>query len=101
MHFLSVIASCSSLFTCPILPIKIHVTCVCELQAISKCQAMKKQPYVSFCRWNNTPMDEAMHFGHHDVVTILQDYQNNYTPLEQPDSEKEEQTVQKNLDGLL
>uniref|UniRef100_A0A8C5A5R3 glutaminase n=1 Tax=Gadus morhua TaxID=8049 RepID=A0A8C5A5R3_GADMO len=25
-------------------------------------------------RWGNTPMDEAVHFGHHDVVTILQDY---------------------------
>lgn len=46
-------------------------------------------------------MDEAMHFGHHDVVTILQEYQNNYKPLAQPDTEKEEQTVQKNLDGLL
>uniref|UniRef100_A0AAY4E7V7 glutaminase n=1 Tax=Denticeps clupeoides TaxID=299321 RepID=A0AAY4E7V7_9TELE len=23
-------------------------------------------------RWGNTPLDEAMHFGHHDVVTLLQ-----------------------------
>uniref|UniRef100_A0A665W6L1 glutaminase n=1 Tax=Echeneis naucrates TaxID=173247 RepID=A0A665W6L1_ECHNA len=25
-------------------------------------------------RWGNTPLDEAMHFGHHDVVTLLQHY---------------------------
>lgn len=63
-------------------------------------EACKVNPFPKD-RWNNTPMDEAMHFGHHDVVTILQEYQNNYKPLAQPDTEKEEQTVQKNLDGLL
>ncbi|XP_072275252.1 glutaminase kidney isoform, mitochondrial [Pyxicephalus adspersus] len=63
-------------------------------------EACKVNPFPKD-RWNNTPMDEAMHFGHHDVVTILQEYQNNYKPMEQTDTEKEEQTVQKNLDGLL
>uniref|UniRef100_A0AAY4E601 glutaminase n=1 Tax=Denticeps clupeoides TaxID=299321 RepID=A0AAY4E601_9TELE len=31
-------------------------------------------------RWGNTPLDEAMHFGHHDVVTLLQPYHNKYSP---------------------
>uniref|UniRef100_A0A673HHF0 glutaminase n=1 Tax=Sinocyclocheilus rhinocerous TaxID=307959 RepID=A0A673HHF0_9TELE len=51
-------------------------------------------------RWGNTPMDEAIHFGHHDVVTILQDYHNTYSPKETTaDSDKE--TAEKNLDGML
>lgn len=45
-------------------------------------------------------MDEAVHFGHHDVVTILQDYHNKYSPQEsRPAGDKE--TAEKNLDGLL
>uniref|UniRef100_A0A674CBB6 glutaminase n=1 Tax=Salmo trutta TaxID=8032 RepID=A0A674CBB6_SALTR len=50
-------------------------------------------------RWDNTPMEEALHFGHHDVVTILQDYQNKYNPQEIPKKVKE--TTENNLDGLL
>uniref|UniRef100_A0A3Q3WK58 glutaminase n=1 Tax=Mola mola TaxID=94237 RepID=A0A3Q3WK58_MOLML len=49
-------------------------------------------------RWGNTPMDEAVHFGHHDVVTILRDYHTQYSPQD-PDAEK--QSAEKNLDGLL
>uniref|UniRef100_A0A674MVZ3 glutaminase n=1 Tax=Takifugu rubripes TaxID=31033 RepID=A0A674MVZ3_TAKRU len=49
-------------------------------------------------RWGNTPMDEAVHFGHHDVVTILQDYHNKYSPQE-PATDK--QSAEKNLDGML
>lgn len=45
-------------------------------------------------------MDEALHFGHHDVFKILQEYQVQYTPPDDGDG-KESQTVQKNLDGLL
>lgn len=52
-------------------------------------------------RWNNTPMDEALHFGHHDVFKILQEYQVQYTPQGDSDDGKENQTVHKNLDGLL
>ncbi|XP_059558577.1 glutaminase kidney isoform, mitochondrial isoform X3 [Myotis daubentonii] len=52
-------------------------------------------------RWNNTPMDEALHFGHHDVFKILQEYQGQYTPQGDADDGKESQTVHKNLDGLL
>ncbi|CAH2306577.1 signal transducer and activator of transcription 1-alpha beta isoform X1 [Pelobates cultripes] len=63
-------------------------------------EACKVNPFPKD-RWNNTPMDEAMHFGHHDVVKLLQEYQNTYKPMEEPNSVKEDQTVQKNLDGLL
>lgn len=56
---------------------------------------------VSFLhRWGNTPMDEAIHFGHHDVVTILQDYHNTYSPKETT-SNVEKETAEKNLDGML
>ena len=46
-------------------------------------------------------MDEALHFGHHDVFKILQEYQDQYTPQGDSDNGKENQTVHKNLDGLL
>ncbi|XP_048855703.1 glutaminase kidney isoform, mitochondrial-like isoform X2 [Brienomyrus brachyistius] len=49
-------------------------------------------------RWGNTPMDEAIHFGHHDVVTILQEYHNSYSPQEGP---TDKESAQKNLDGML
>uniref|UniRef100_A0A665V1P1 glutaminase n=1 Tax=Echeneis naucrates TaxID=173247 RepID=A0A665V1P1_ECHNA len=50
------------------------------------------------CPWGNTPMDEAVHFGHHDVVTILRDYHIPYSP-QSDDAAK--QSAETNLDGLL
>uniref|UniRef100_A0A8C6LGU4 glutaminase n=1 Tax=Nothobranchius furzeri TaxID=105023 RepID=A0A8C6LGU4_NOTFU len=49
-------------------------------------------------RWGNTPMDEAVHFGHHDVVTILRDYHNQYSPQDSP---AQKQNAEENLDGML
>uniref|UniRef100_A0A8C5DA26 glutaminase n=1 Tax=Gouania willdenowi TaxID=441366 RepID=A0A8C5DA26_GOUWI len=49
-------------------------------------------------RWGNTPMDEAVHFGHHDVVTILRDYHNKYNPQS---SSADKESAEKNLDGML
>lgn len=43
-------------------------------------------------------MDEAVHFGHHDVVTILRDYHTQYSPQEPP---TDKQSAEKNLDGML
>ncbi|XP_022350633.1 glutaminase kidney isoform, mitochondrial isoform X1 [Enhydra lutris kenyoni] len=63
-------------------------------------EACKVNPFPKD-RWNNTPMDEALHFGHHDVFKILQEYQVQYTPQGESDNGKENQTVHKNLDGLL
>lgn len=44
-------------------------------------------------------MDEAVHFGHHDVVTILRDYHTQYSPQEPTTTDK--QSAEKNLDGML
>lgn len=49
-------------------------------------------------RWGNTPMDEAMHFGHHDVVVLLQENSDRYSPpTEASDKDRDE----KSLDSLL
>uniref|UniRef100_A0A8C4DR55 glutaminase n=1 Tax=Dicentrarchus labrax TaxID=13489 RepID=A0A8C4DR55_DICLA len=49
-------------------------------------------------RWGNTPMDEAVHFGHHDVVTILRDHHTKYS---HQDTGTDKQNAEKNLDGML
>lgn len=41
-------------------------------------------------------MEEAVHFGHHDVVTILQQYPDKYS---RPAAGKE--SAEKSLDSLL
>jgi len=40
-------------------------------------------------------MEEAVHFGHHDVVTILRDYHTQYSP------DDKKKSAEENLDGLL
>uniref|UniRef100_A0A8C1Y588 glutaminase n=1 Tax=Cyprinus carpio TaxID=7962 RepID=A0A8C1Y588_CYPCA len=50
-------------------------------------------------RWGNTPIDEATHFGHHEVLALLQEYNNKYNPPVNPDADKE--STEKNLDGML
>uniref|UniRef100_A0A674F4J3 glutaminase n=1 Tax=Salmo trutta TaxID=8032 RepID=A0A674F4J3_SALTR len=52
-------------------------------------------------RWGNTPMEEAVHFGHHDVVTMLQDYNNKYSPPGGATEDTEKEIAEKNIDGLL
>uniref|UniRef100_A0A3P8NDK5 glutaminase n=1 Tax=Astatotilapia calliptera TaxID=8154 RepID=A0A3P8NDK5_ASTCA len=49
-------------------------------------------------RWGNTPMDEAVHFGHHDVVTMLQQYHEKYSP---PSDDEHKTSPEKSLDSLL
>uniref|UniRef100_A0A8C4I2V2 glutaminase n=1 Tax=Dicentrarchus labrax TaxID=13489 RepID=A0A8C4I2V2_DICLA len=49
-------------------------------------------------RWGNTPMEEAVHFGHHDVVTILQQYHDKYSPSP---AAVDTESAEKNLDSLL
>ncbi|KAL1270004.1 hypothetical protein QQF64_032293 [Cirrhinus molitorella] len=36
-------------------------------------------------RWGNTPLDDAMQFGHNDVVKVLQEYQSIYTHTLMPE----------------
>lgn len=46
-------------------------------------------------------MDEAVHFGHHDVVTILRDYHTKYSPQDPAKDKQNVENVEKNLDGML
>uniref|UniRef100_A0A672RXD7 glutaminase n=1 Tax=Sinocyclocheilus grahami TaxID=75366 RepID=A0A672RXD7_SINGR len=50
-------------------------------------------------RWGNMPIDEATHFGHHEVLALLQEYNNKYNPPVNTDADKE--STEKNLDGML
>lgn len=80
----------------------LHLVCKdAELSPLSRNYLMTQCTFCYLFRWNNTPMDEALHFGHHDVFKILQEYQVQYTPQGDSDNGKENQTVHKNLDGLL
>uniref|UniRef100_A0A8C8G3Z3 Uncharacterized protein n=1 Tax=Oncorhynchus tshawytscha TaxID=74940 RepID=A0A8C8G3Z3_ONCTS len=72
--------------------------CVCFLVRFLL-EACKVNPVPIDSRWDKTPMEEVLHFGHHDMVTILQDYQNKYNPQEAPKKDKE--TAENNLGGLL
>lgn len=44
-------------------------------------------------------MDEAVQFGHHDVVTILQEHHDRFTPSVTDDKDK--QSAEQSLDSLL
>ncbi|XP_059822871.1 glutaminase kidney isoform, mitochondrial-like isoform X1 [Hypanus sabinus] len=61
-------------------------------------EACKVNPFPKD-RWGNTPVDEAIHFGHHDIVTILQDYQNQYIPSENSNNGKEKHSKE-NIDSM-
>ncbi|GCB72672.1 glutaminase a isoform X1 [Scyliorhinus torazame] len=62
-------------------------------------EACKVNPFPKD-RWGNTPVDEAIHFGHHDIVTILQEYQSNYMPTEDSNNGKEKPSKE-NLDSMV
>ncbi|XP_051566132.1 glutaminase kidney isoform, mitochondrial isoform X2 [Myxocyprinus asiaticus] len=50
-------------------------------------------------RWGKTPIDEAQHLGHHEVLALLQEYNNKYNPPVNAVADKK--TTEKNLDGML
>jgi len=50
-------------------------------------------------RWGNTPIDEATQLGHHEVLTLLQEYSSKYSSAVNPVADKE--TTEKYLDGML
>uniref|UniRef100_A0A4W3JEC5 glutaminase n=1 Tax=Callorhinchus milii TaxID=7868 RepID=A0A4W3JEC5_CALMI len=62
-------------------------------------EACKVSPFPKD-RWGNTPLDEAIHFGHHDVVSILQEYQNNYKHPEDSNNGKGKHS-QENIDSMV
>uniref|UniRef100_A0A3Q3DZL8 Uncharacterized protein n=1 Tax=Labrus bergylta TaxID=56723 RepID=A0A3Q3DZL8_9LABR len=49
-------------------------------------------------RWGNTPIEEAVQFGHHDVVAVLQEYQ---SKQDAPTEADEKESAGKSLDSLL
>ena len=49
---------------------------------------------VCLVRWGNTPLDDALQFGHSGVVTVLQEYQKGYSDTEaQPEAEEQKATL--------
>ncbi|TRY96071.1 hypothetical protein DNTS_017230 [Danionella cerebrum] len=50
-------------------------------------------------RWGNTPTDEAKHFGHHEVLALLQEFSSRYSTGVSPAVEKV--SSDKHLDGML
>ncbi|XP_058499564.1 glutaminase liver isoform, mitochondrial-like [Solea solea] len=50
----------------------------------------KVNPYMKD-RWGNTPVDDAVQFGHDAVVSVLQEYQRTFTEKDSPSSDTEEQ----------
>lgn len=49
----------------------------------------KVNPYMKD-RWGNTPLDDAMQFGHDVIVSILQKYQRVYTDNNSPSNPEEQ-----------
>lgn len=52
-------------------------------------------PYL-FSRWGNTPLDDAMQFGHDVIASVLQEYQLVFT-----DKESEEKTPLDTLKSII
>lgn len=67
-----------------------HVEAVIFLTEICKVNPLMKD------RWGNTPIDDAMQFGHNVVVSILQEYQRVYTDADMDltsDTEEQKTTL--------
>ena len=53
-----------------------------------------KMYLVCLVRWGNTPLDDALQFGHSGVVAVLQEYQKGYSDTEaQPETEEQKTTL--------
>uniref|UniRef100_UPI00358E76F2 glutaminase kidney isoform, mitochondrial isoform X2 n=1 Tax=Myxine glutinosa TaxID=7769 RepID=UPI00358E76F2 len=50
-------------------------------------------------RWGNTPMDEAVRFGHQEVVQLLQEYDGKFVPARK--NGKNTTTSEENLEGMV
>lgn len=51
-------------------------------------------------RWDNSPLDDAVQFGHQEVVKILQDYQTSFVLVE-PGSELEDLSKLETLESMV
>lgn len=63
--------TCISLYVVPYGPGLSPSTNVCRFPSVSSSV---------LCRWGNLPVDDALQFEHDDVVKILKDYQQVYSP---------------------
>ena len=59
-------------------------------------------PYsIVFLRWGNTPLDDAMQFGHDVIVSVLQKYQHVYTEGDAPCDAEEQKTSLDTLKSIV
>lgn len=63
-------------------------------------EVCKVNPYMKD-RWGNTPLDDAMQFGHDVVVSVLQEYQRVYTESEAPCDTEEQKTPLDTLKSII
>lgn len=52
-------------------------------------------------RWGNIPLDDAVQFNHLEVVKLLQDYQDSYTPSEIQAEAGAEALSKENLESMV
>ncbi|KAM4563090.1 glutaminase kidney isoform, mitochondrial isoform 5-T5 [Odontesthes bonariensis] len=60
----------------------------------------KVNPYIKD-RWGNTPLDDAMQFGHDVVVSVLHKYQSEYTDSVSPSNTAEQKTTLDTMKSTL
>lgn len=53
------------------------------------------------CRWGNLPVDDAMQFGHDELVKVLKDYQQEYRQQEKKQSEAVHPQKLDTIDGMV
>ncbi|XP_026224611.1 glutaminase kidney isoform, mitochondrial-like isoform X2 [Anabas testudineus] len=72
-----------------------HVEAVIFLTEICKVNPHMKD------RWGNTPLDDAMQFGHDVVVSVLQEYQRVYNDSDSPYDTEEANTTLETLESIV
>ncbi|XP_059968248.1 glutaminase liver isoform, mitochondrial isoform X1 [Mesoplodon densirostris] len=63
-------------------------------------EACKVNPFVKD-RWGNIPLDDAVQFNHLEVVKLLQDYQDSYSPSETQAEAAAEALSKENLESMV
>ncbi|XP_042348133.1 glutaminase kidney isoform, mitochondrial [Plectropomus leopardus] len=72
-----------------------HVEAVVFMTEICKVNPHMKD------RWGNTPLDDAMQFGHDVVVSVLQEYQRQYTDSDASSDTEEQKTALDSLKSIV
>ncbi|XP_070695345.1 glutaminase kidney isoform, mitochondrial [Pempheris klunzingeri] len=72
-----------------------HVEAIIFLTEICKVNPHMKD------RWGNTPLDDAMQFGHHVIVSALQEYQSVYPDGDSPCDTEEQKTTLDTLKSIV